>query len=325
MEPAVSVIIPAYKVTAYIKTALDSVFAQTFNNIQVVVVNDGCPDTENLERVLQPYAERIRYIRQENGGVGAARRTAVLASDAPLIAQLDPDDWWEPNYLEVQMALFANAPGVDLIYPNGYFFGDPALEGKPLMDYAPSKGNVSFCSVMNGETNVVYSALIRKQAILRAGNFDSELRTSEDFDLWIRMLKCGARFAYHEAPLLHYRRRPESLTFNSIAANTWFLRVLERIGQTMALDTHEAACLARRKLAVMMAMELDQGKEAIRQKKWKEARWHLEVCYNHRQSKKLLTVLNLLRWCPWLLGGALQVRDRLLKTGVLKAQHPAGV
>lgn len=325
MQPAVSIIIPAYRVTAYIKTALDSVFAQTFKDFEVVVVNDGCPDTANLERVLQPYAERIRYIRQDNGGVGAARRTAVLAADAPLIAQLDPDDWWEPNYLEVQLALFTNAPGLDLLYPNGYFFGDPTLEGKLLMDHVPSKGNVTFCSVMNGETNIIYSALIRKQAILQAGNFDPELRTSEDFDLWIRMLKSGARFAYHQAPLLHYQRRTESLTSDSIVANTWALRVLEGIGRSLVLDQNEAACLEGQKLAVQMAMELDEGKEAIRLKNWNKARWHLEVCYNYRQSKKLGTVLNLLRWCPWLLGGALNVRDQLLKAGILKPQRPAGI
>jgi glycosyltransferase involved in cell wall biosynthesis len=325
MEPAVSIIIPAYDVTGYIKTALNSIFDQTFKTFEVIVVNDGCPDTANLERALQPYGERIRYIRQENGGVGAARRAAVLAASAPLIAQLDPDDWWEPNYLQVQLALLASAPGIDMIYPNGYYFGDPMLEGKLLMDYTPSQGDVSFCSVMNGKTNVIYSALIRKQAILDAGNFDPALRTSEDFDLWIRMLKSGARLAYHRTPLLHYRRRQESLTADSIMTQTWFLRVLEKIGRTMALDKEELACLARRKLAVHMDMELGEGKEAIRKKNWTEARWHLELYYSHQRSKKLLAVLSLLRWCPWLLGSALNMRDRLLRTGVLKAQRPAGI
>jgi glycosyltransferase involved in cell wall biosynthesis len=325
MEPAVSIIVPAYDVTAYIKTALDSIFAQTFKNFEVVVVNDGCPDTTNLERVLQPYLDRIRYIRQEHGGVGAARRTAVLAASAPLIAQLDPDDWWEPNYLEVQLALFASAPGVDVIYPNGYYFGDPMLEGKRLMDHTRSRGNVSFCSLLTGEVNVVYSALIRKEVILRAGNFDPELRVSEDFDLWIRILKSGGRIAYHQTPLLHYRRRPESLTSARAATQNSFLQVLDKIVQTVPLDKEEAACVTGTRLAVHMEMELDDGKEAIRQRNWKKARWHLQLYYSHRPSKKLLAVLNLLRWCPWLVSSTLGFRDRLLKTGILKAQRSTGV
>ena len=105
MARAISIVMPAYNVTPYIKTALDSAFAQTFRDFEVIVVNDGCPDTRNLERVLDAYASRITYIRQNNEGVGSARRTAVDAASSPLIAQLDPDDWWEHDYLAVQVRL----------------------------------------------------------------------------------------------------------------------------------------------------------------------------------------------------------------------------
>ena len=77
--PAVSVIVPAYQVTAYIGQALDSILAQTFTDHEIIVVNDGCPDTPALESALQRYGTKIRYLRQENGGVGAARRAAGLA------------------------------------------------------------------------------------------------------------------------------------------------------------------------------------------------------------------------------------------------------
>jgi len=68
-SPAVSVIVPAYNVTRYIGDALDSLRAQTFRNFETIVVNDGCPDSANLERVLEPYRGEIVYIRQENQGL----------------------------------------------------------------------------------------------------------------------------------------------------------------------------------------------------------------------------------------------------------------
>src|SRR5919198_1434145 len=93
--PAVSVIIPAYRVTQYIAEALDSVLAQTFTDYETIVINDGCPETVALERVLEPYRERIIYLKQENRGPGAARNAGILAARSPLIALLDADDVWE--------------------------------------------------------------------------------------------------------------------------------------------------------------------------------------------------------------------------------------
>src|SRR5689334_5213195 len=110
--PTVSVIIPAYRVAQYITDAIDSILKQSFKDYEIVVVNDGCPETDQLERVLAPYRSGITYICQENGGVGAARHTAVLAARGELISQLDPDDWWEPNYLEVQMEHLKRDPSL---------------------------------------------------------------------------------------------------------------------------------------------------------------------------------------------------------------------
>src|SRR5947209_18334937 len=121
--PKVSVIIPAYNVSAYIADALDSLRAQTFRNFETIVVNDGCPDTENLERVLQPYRDEIIYLKKENGGVSSARNTALLASRGEYIALLDPDDIWEPEYLEVQAGALDSRPDLDLIYPDAVCFG----------------------------------------------------------------------------------------------------------------------------------------------------------------------------------------------------------
>lgn len=322
MEPGVSVIIPAYNVTRYIARALNSVFAQTYKNFEIIVVNDGCPDTLNLELVLSSYPPSIRYIRQENGGVGAARKAAVEAARAPFIAQLDPDDWWEPDYLAVQLRLLESNPALDLIYCNAIYFGSAALEGRELMDYAPSDGDVTLARLLEAKVNVNYSAVIRKQAILRAGNFDAALRTSEDFDLWIRMLKAGSRIGYHRAPLLHYGLRDDSLTSGKLDAQSWVVKVLEKTETTLALTEEERSALAVRKTATQMEMELLQGKDAVKSRDWANARWHLELYQSYRPTKKLGIILFALKACPWLLGAAMSARDRMLRVGLLKAKRP---
>ena len=101
--PLVSVIIPAYNIAPYIGETLDSVFAQTFANYEVIVINDGSPDTDEFERVIEPYRERIRYISQKNGGASSARNAGLRAATGQLIAFLDGDDLWSPNYLEEQL------------------------------------------------------------------------------------------------------------------------------------------------------------------------------------------------------------------------------
>ena len=75
--PTVSIVIPAYNVAPYIGETLDSVFAQTFADYEVIVINDGSPDTEELERAIQPYQERIRYLSQKNSGASAARNAGL--------------------------------------------------------------------------------------------------------------------------------------------------------------------------------------------------------------------------------------------------------
>ena len=104
-RPAASVIIPAYQAAPYIAQALDSVFAQSFRDFEVIVVNDGSPDTPDFERALQPYLANITYIKQANHGPSHARNTGIGKARAPLIALLDSDDFWAPDYLATHVGI----------------------------------------------------------------------------------------------------------------------------------------------------------------------------------------------------------------------------
>jgi glycosyltransferase involved in cell wall biosynthesis len=102
--PTVSVVIPAYNAEAYLREALDSVFAQTRPPDEVVVVDDG--STDRTSEVAASYGDRVRLLRQPNRGEAAARNAGVLAARGALIAFLDADDTWLPRYLESQLRVY---------------------------------------------------------------------------------------------------------------------------------------------------------------------------------------------------------------------------
>src|SRR3981081_344033 len=106
-SPRVSIIIPSYKTADLIAACLDSVFAQTFQDFEAIVVNDGSPDTPELEKVLQPFLDRLVYMSEVTKRAAGARNTAIAKARGEFLAFLDSDDTWLPNHLELQMNQFA--------------------------------------------------------------------------------------------------------------------------------------------------------------------------------------------------------------------------
>ncbi|MFS8117396.1 MAG: glycosyltransferase family 2 protein, partial [Microcoleus sp.] len=111
--PQVSVIIPAYNGDRYIVQAVESVFAQTYTNWEIIVVDDG--STDETHQVLQPYLDKIRYIYQENRGVAAARNRGIQEAKGEFIAFLDQDDFFLPDKLAAQIALFRQQPSLGIV------------------------------------------------------------------------------------------------------------------------------------------------------------------------------------------------------------------
>ena len=167
--PTVSVIIPAYNTAPYIAETLTSVFRQTFADFEVIVVNDGSPDTAALEKAIAPFADRIRYIVQENRGLSAARNVGIAAAQGELVALLDSDDVWEPDYLAYQMDVLKR-DDLAVVYPNATTFGDPLRSGRLFMDMHPSSGPVSIESLVTQQCNVMVSVLARRDVLMAAGS-----------------------------------------------------------------------------------------------------------------------------------------------------------
>src|SRR5882762_5194968 len=188
-EIKVSVIIPAYDTAKYIRETLDSVFTQTFENFEAIVINDGSPDTDELEQSLAPFRERIVYLKQENRGPSGARNTGIRHARGEYLAFLDSDDCWLPDFLASQMKLFIETPSLDVVYSDAQRFGDPATAGKTCMQTSPSNGPATLDSLIRMDCVVVASCtMARRQVVVDAGLFDESFRQCEDYDLWLRIL-----------------------------------------------------------------------------------------------------------------------------------------
>src|SRR5690348_1379760 len=190
--PRVSVLIPAYKAAAFIQETLHTVFAQTFTDFEVIVVNDGSPDTGELEHKLQPFRHRIIYLRQENLGPSAARNAAIRAAHGEFLAFLDSDDSWLPNYLAAQVKSFEEDPELDVVCADTLFYGDPQLEGQTFFSRCRLQGPVTFGGMLTGNPLTTSCVVARAPVVRDAGLFDETLRVAEDYDLWLRIAAAGA-------------------------------------------------------------------------------------------------------------------------------------
>src|SRR6266404_2315868 len=210
-SPVVSVIIPAYMATPYIAGTLDSILAQTFAGFEIIVVNDGSPDTEDMERALEPYRSSIVYIAQENQGQAGARNTGIRASRGAFLAFLDDDDQWEPEFLRFHINVMQADPGLAVHYGDAIIFGDTPRRGRTVMEFTPSSGDATFDRLVRRECTLLHcAALSRREAVLRAGMFDDSLRYGEYIDLWLRIARQGGRIGYQRRVVARCRLRRDS-------------------------------------------------------------------------------------------------------------------
>lgn len=208
-EPLVSIIIPAYNSAAHLSSAIDSALAQTYPNIEVVVVDDG--STDDTAQVLQRFAGMILCVSQSNAGLSAARNAGILASHGDYLVFLDADDRLLPRMVEQLLPALLDRPGCALAYggyhqvdADGEKFGESSLERPSgrLFEMLASDGLF-----------VVGTAMLRRSALARSGLFDPMLPQIEDRDLWIR-LAYYYDFAFVPAHVSEYRSTPDSMSRN---------------------------------------------------------------------------------------------------------------
>ncbi len=309
-QPLLSIIVPAYNVSSYIGEALNSVFIQDFKDYEVIVVDDGSTDTPQLEKVLEPYRDRINYIRQDNRGIAAARNTALRAARGELIALLDSDDVWLEGKLTPQIE-FMKSSGYDMVYADALLFGDaPWPEGTTFMDRSPSNGEVTLHGLLDNQcTPVVSSVIMRKDIVEQVGNFDEEDRNlTEDYDLWLRMARAGARIGYQKKVVAKYRYRSDSISASRIRLHEAALRVLQKTKRGMQLSASETEALDRTTQRLESIMMLERGKNLIVSGEVAAARALLAKAKETNSSWKIPAALLMLRMFPGLLQKYLRKR-----------------
>lgn len=291
--PQVSVIIPAYNIAAFIAESLDSVFAQTFKNYEVILVNDGSTDTEHLKAALAPYAEKITYAEQRNLGASQARNAAICLARGELLAFLDGDDKWSPDFLESQVN-FLEKGDYQMVYCDALLFGEPLFAGKTFMEDAPSDGAVTAESLMSAECNVITSGTVLKRALLEKSElFDTDLPRMQDFDLWFRLARNGARIGYQKIVLINYRVRMNSLSGKNIDRAERNVHSLEVIRKKHQFDASEQAVWERQMNLYQADLKLEKAKLCLVQGDFARAQKHFSAA-NEFYRKPKISLINLL-------------------------------
>ncbi len=220
--PRVSVVIPTYKSKRFISEAIDSVLRQTFEDREVIVVDDGCPEGTG-DFVEEKYGDSVRLIRQENAGPGAARNTGITSSSGEWVAFLDSDDWWEPEKLEVQLALADEHPEYGLI--SSSYYKDEKGKYEERTRHGPS-GWV-YREVFMANYIRTSTVMIRRDCFDRVGLFDTSLPLTQDYDLWLRMSH-DYPVGYINRPLATYRHHPGGISRKVLESREYFLKILTK-------------------------------------------------------------------------------------------------
>jgi glycosyltransferase involved in cell wall biosynthesis len=192
--PEVSVLIPTYNRAGHLVQAIESVYAQTHRDWEIVVVDDG--STDNTPEVVRPYLARVKYLRQANQGVSVARNQAFALSAGQYVLFLDSDDILLPHSLATLSQALHENPGVGVVYSDGHVVDEAGEVHGSLSSYRrqPIEDTLGYFIIASPVAGL-HSAMVRHDVLLSLdGPFDEEMQGYEDWDLFIRIKAMGYRF-----------------------------------------------------------------------------------------------------------------------------------
>jgi glycosyltransferase involved in cell wall biosynthesis len=219
----VSVIIPVYNGERFLRPAVESVVEQTYRPLEVIVVNDG--STDSSEQILEEYAGRIRYFRQENAGRAAARNRGVDEARGEWVAFQDADDLWDPGKLEAQMEVVQHEDTVVDCSMRVIDGAGNLIRQDIRLPRPPWPTMVDW--IFNCQVSM--TAVARRRAIQAVGGFDPANRSgTDDYQLWLALVATGHKFRFVERPLASYRWHGENASTDLLRVFRGTIYAIER-------------------------------------------------------------------------------------------------
>jgi glycosyltransferase involved in cell wall biosynthesis len=229
VNPKISVIIPAYNAEKYLAETIESVLTQTYDNHEVIAVDDG--STDDTLRVLRSFEPQITVLSKPNGGPATARNMAIRNSTGEYLAFLDSDDIWTKDKLREQAGFLVQHPEIGLLFSEALMFVVENGEKKILKKIGYTV-NPTFCSLLWGNYIPNSTVVIRRSCLDQIGllNENRDLIASEDYEYWMRIAR---RFSIAgiAKPLAYYRVREDGLMGDSKDIDKWLRLTLAAVAE----------------------------------------------------------------------------------------------
>lgn len=232
--PKVSVIIPAYNALRFLPATIASVLAQTFQDFEVVVVDDGSAD--GTATWVRGHSDpRIHLVEQSNQGAAVARNAGIANATGEYIAFLDADDLWEPTKLAQQVACLDTRLEVGLVHTAIRYIDEHGDKVNRVLGVRGS-GEVWREVVIYNPVRCGSTPLVRCDCFRTVGVFDPDLSFAEDWDMWIR-ISARYHFAVIDQPLVLYRQHETNMTKGYQAIMPNFIKVIEQAFRNAPVDS----------------------------------------------------------------------------------------
>ncbi len=211
-----TVVIPVYNGENFLRETLESVLAQSYPAVEIIVVNDG--STDRTLSVANEFGDPIRVLDRENAGVSASRNAGIAAASTDWVALMDHDDLWEREHLANLARAIARNPEADVCYSGGReLIPDPVTGFFHPGEMMPFPSEAELPRMLMERCAFIPSATaVRRSAVLAAGGFDSRYVNLQDWELWLRLFHRGAKFIHTPEPTLLYRIHPASRTHKAL-------------------------------------------------------------------------------------------------------------
>jgi glycosyltransferase involved in cell wall biosynthesis len=274
MMPKVSVVIPAYNRLPLLKEAIDSVLAQDFEDLELIVVDDG--STDGTVDEIRRYGGRVKLmIHAQNRGVSAARNTGISAARGKYIAFLDSDDLWVKGKLKLQVPFLDENPQYPLCYTDEIWIRK-GRRVNPMVKHAKYSGWIfekclPLCIISPS------SAMMRKTLFSRVGLFDEALPVCEDYDFWLRTSIRFPIFFLEKKLIIKRGGHPDQLSHRSWGNDGFRVIALEKLLSESALRPEEREMVLeemKRKCRILSQGFFKRGKD-------EEGRRYQEIMKQH--------------------------------------------